>query len=39
LPHLQRPARHLGDFTRREEHDAYQKALERLRHDLELEAS
>jgi hypothetical protein len=31
--------RHIGDFTRWKEHDAYQKALERLLRDLKVEAS
>jgi hypothetical protein len=35
---LRRP-RHIGDFTRWKEHDAYQKALERLLRDLKVEAS
>jgi hypothetical protein len=29
--------RHIGDFTRWKEHDAYQKALERLLRDLRVE--
>jgi hypothetical protein len=36
---LLRGQRHIGDFTRWKEHDAYQKALERLRRDLKVEAS
>jgi hypothetical protein len=28
---------HIGDFTRRKEHDAYQKALDRLLRDLRVE--
>jgi hypothetical protein len=31
--------RHIGDFTRWQEHDAYSKALERLLRDLKVEAS
>jgi hypothetical protein len=31
--------RHIGDFARWKEHDAYQKALERLLRDLKVEAS
>jgi hypothetical protein len=31
--------RNVGDFTRWKEHDAYQKALERLLRDLKVEAS
>jgi hypothetical protein len=31
--------RHIGDFTRWKEHDAYSKALERLLRDLKVEAS
>jgi hypothetical protein len=31
------PARHIGDFTRWKEHDAYQKALDRLLRDLRVE--
>jgi hypothetical protein len=31
--------RHIGDFTRWQEHDAYRQALERLLRDLEGEAS
>jgi hypothetical protein len=31
---LLRGQRHIGDFTRRKEHDAYQKALDRLLRDL-----
>ena len=30
-------ARHIGDFTRWKEHDAYQKALDRLLRDLRVE--
>ena len=29
-------ARHVGDFTRWKEHDAYSKALERLLRDLKV---
>ena len=29
--------RHIGDFTRWKEHDAYQKALDRLLRDLRVE--
>ena len=29
--------RHIGDFTRWKEHDAYQKALDRLLRDLQVE--
>jgi hypothetical protein len=29
----------IGDFTRWKEHDAYQRALERLLRDLKVEAS
>jgi hypothetical protein len=36
LPRRQRP---IGTFTRRKEHDAYQKALERLLRDLKVGAS
>jgi hypothetical protein len=36
---LLRGQRHLGDFTRWTEHDAYNKALERLLRDLKVEAS
>jgi hypothetical protein len=36
---LLRGQRHIGDFTRWKEHDAYQKALERLLRDLQVEAS
>jgi hypothetical protein len=32
-------ARRIGDFPRWKEHDAYGKALERLRRDLKVEAS
>jgi hypothetical protein len=31
--------RHIGDFTRWKEHDAYQKALHRLLRDLRVEKS
>jgi hypothetical protein len=31
--------RHISDFTRRKEHDAYGKALERLLRDLKVGAS
>jgi hypothetical protein len=34
-----RRTRHIGDFTRWTDHDAYQKALERLLRDLKVEAS
>jgi hypothetical protein len=30
-------ARHIGDFTRWKEHDAYTKALDRLLRDLRVE--
>jgi hypothetical protein len=30
--------RHIGDFTRWKEHDAYSKGLERLLRDLKVEA-
>jgi len=30
-------SRHIGDFTRWKEHDAYQKSLERLLRDLKVE--
>ena len=33
-----RGQRHIGDFTRWKEHDAYQQALERLLRDLKVEA-
>ena len=36
---LLRGRRHIGDFTRWREHDAYGKALERLLRDLKAEAS
>jgi uncharacterized protein YjbI with pentapeptide repeats len=36
---LLRGQRHIGDFTRWKEHDAYQKALERLLRDLKVGAS
>ena len=32
-----RRTRHIGDFTRWKEHDAYQKGLERLLRDLRVE--
>jgi hypothetical protein len=32
-----RRTRHIGDFTRWKEHDAYTKALERLLRDLRIE--
>ncbi len=32
-------ALHIGDFTRWKEHDAYQKALDRLLRDLRVERS
>jgi hypothetical protein len=35
----QRRTRHIGDFTRWKEHDAYQKALDRLLRDLRVEKS
>ena len=35
---LLRGQRHVGDFTRWKEHDAYSKALERLLRDLKVEA-
>jgi len=38
-PALIRNTRNIGDFTRWKEHDAYQKALERLLRDLKAEAS
>jgi hypothetical protein len=31
------PVRRFGDFTRWKEHDAYQKALDRLLRDLRVE--
>lgn len=31
------PVRRFGDFTRWKEHDAYQKALDRLLRDLQVE--
>jgi hypothetical protein len=34
-----RRTRHIGDFTRWKEHDVYRQALERLPHDLKVEAS
>jgi hypothetical protein len=37
--HDLRRTRHLGDFTRWKDHDAYQKALERLPRDLKVGAS
>jgi hypothetical protein len=33
---LPRGQRHIGDVTRRKDHDAYQKALERLLRDLKV---
>jgi hypothetical protein len=36
---LLRGQRHIGDFTRWKEHDAYSKALERLLRDLKVGAS
>ena len=36
---LLRSQRHIGDFTRWKEHDAYQKALDRLLRDLRVEKS
>ncbi len=36
-PALIRNTRHIGDFTRWKDHDAYQKGLERLLHDLKAE--
>jgi hypothetical protein len=36
---LLRGQRHIGDFTRWKEHDAYRKALERRLRDLKVEAS
>jgi hypothetical protein len=38
-PRLRRGQRHVGDFTRWKEHDAYSKALERLLRDLKVAAS
>jgi len=38
-PTLIRNTRHIGDFTRWERFDDYQKALARLLHDLEAESS
>ena len=35
---LLRGQRHVGDFTRWKDHDAYQKALERLLRDLKVAA-
>jgi hypothetical protein len=37
LARLPRRYRHIGDFTRWKEHDAYQKALDRLLRDLRVE--
>ncbi len=34
-----RDRRHIGDFTRWKEHDAYSKALERLLRDVKVETS
>ena len=34
-----RGQRHIGDFTRWKEHDAYRKALERLLRDLKVAAA
>jgi hypothetical protein len=34
-----RRTRHIGDFSRWKEHDAYTKALERLLRDLRVETS
>ena len=34
-----RGQRHIGDFTRWKEHDAYRSGLERLLRDLQVEAS
>ena len=36
---LLRGQRHIGDFTRWQEYDVYQKALERLLRDLKVEVS
>jgi hypothetical protein len=36
---LLRGQRHIGDFTRWKDHDAYSKALERLLRDLKVTAS
>jgi hypothetical protein len=36
---LLRGQRNIGDFTRWKEHDAYQKALDRLLRDLRVEKS
>lgn len=33
-----RRTRHIGDFTRWKDHDAYQKAFERLLRDLKAES-
>ena len=38
-PPSQMGRRHIGDFTRWQEHDAYQEALERLLRDLKVGAS
>lgn len=37
-PALIRNTRHIGDFTRWKEHDAYQKGFERLLHDLKTQS-
>jgi hypothetical protein len=37
-PALIRYARHIGDFTRRKQHDDYLQALERLLRDLKAES-
>ena len=37
--HDLRRTRHIGDFTRWKEHDAYSKGLERLLRDLKVEAN
>jgi hypothetical protein len=34
-----RDQRHIGDFTRWKEHDAYSKGLKRLLRDLKVEAT
>ena len=34
-----RRTRHIGDFTRWKEHDAYSKGLDRLLRDLKVEAT
>ena len=36
---IRRANRHIGDFTRWKEHDAYSKGLERLLRDLKVEAA